>query len=170
MGGLILARRLQQAAAAEAKLAAVSAFAAAWRNELRDHFEDEERLLLPLGLPPRLRRRLLAEHAVLRAMAKRCQREPVRVAAEPGTVRQLGLLLRDHIRWEERVLFQSVQRKHPTAVDALTEQARLIEQKRPASRARHRLIWSPSGDGEPASSSGEADGSSLEHGKAIRHG
>lgn len=149
MGGLILARRLLQADDAAARRDAVSAFAAAWLSELCGHFHDEERLLLPLGLSPRMRCQLLEEHALLRSMADGCLSEPDRVAADPGTVRRLGLLLRDHIRWEERVLFPSVQEEHPIAMESLRDHAKQIEQKRPASRARYRLNWSPAGDKEP---------------------
>ncbi|MDP1662363.1 MAG: hemerythrin domain-containing protein [Phycisphaerales bacterium] len=145
MGGLILARRLERAVDARTRLDAVVAFVGAWRREIRAHFDDEERLLLPLGLALHLQRRLLDEHAVLRAAADRCELEPERVSMEPGTVESLGRLLRDHIRWEERVLFEYVQRDHPGAVDALCGCAHQIERERPASRPRYRLDWSPDG-------------------------
>jgi hypothetical protein len=65
MGGLIQARSLRQAADRERakRLRAIASFLDAWRSEIRAHFDDEERLLLPLVSSPALRERLLDEHA-----------------------------------------------------------------------------------------------------------
>jgi hemerythrin-like domain-containing protein len=141
MNGLIQARRLTRAARADgaARLDAVRAFVVAWTSEIRDHFDDEERMLLPLPQPEALRRRLLDEHAALRSSAARCVDDPRAAALDPHFVAQLGSLLHDHIRWEERHYFQFIQHEHPAALDALLADADAIQRERPGARARRKL-------------------------------
>ncbi len=141
MGGLIQARSLRQAADRERakRLLAIASFLDAWRSEIRAHFDDEERLLLPLVRSSTLRNRLLHEHADLRRLAERCEREPEAAASDKELVRELGVKLHDHIRWEEREFFETVQRDHPEELAALASEAAFIESHRPGSRARHNL-------------------------------
>jgi hemerythrin-like domain-containing protein len=141
MGGLIQARSLRQTADLdrEDRVRAIAEFVDAWRSEIRPHFDDEERLLLPLVCSSALRDRLLDEHATLRGLAERCEREPEVAASDAELVRQLGVKLHDHIRWEEREFFEAVQRDHPEALAALVSEAAIIEEQRPGSRARHKL-------------------------------
>ncbi|MCC6661399.1 MAG: hemerythrin domain-containing protein [Phycisphaerales bacterium] len=136
MNGLIQARNLQRAAGQDGAARAVAAFVDAWNAEIREHFDDEERLLLPLTGSPALRRRLLGEHDVLRGLAARCEADPAAIAGDPATMRRLGTLLNDHIRWEEREFFEVVQREHPGALDAMEHEAAIIERRRPGARAR----------------------------------
>jgi len=143
MGGLVVARALENARTSEELSAAVAAFASAWHAEIAGHFDDEERLLLPLLTGNPLGGRLVAEHTTLRAHAARCLNHPSAVANEPGTPATIGRLLREHIRWEERDLFESIQREHPGALQELMGESSLIEQARPASQARLRLDWNP---------------------------
>ncbi len=141
MAGLIQARSLQQAADLERKdrVRAIAEFVDAWRSEIRAHFDDEERLLLPLVRSSALRDQLLDEHATLRGLAERCEREPETAASDAALVRQIGIRLHDHIRWEEREFFEAVQRDDPEALAALASEAAIIEAQRPGSRARHKL-------------------------------
>ncbi|CAG0973191.1 hypothetical protein PHYC_01360 [Phycisphaerales bacterium] len=141
MGGLIQARSLRQAADRERakRLLAIASFLDAWRSEIRAHFDDEERLLLPLVNSPALRERLLEEHGTLRRLAEECERDPEAVASDAELMRRIGALLHDHIRWEEREFFEAVQRDHPEALAGLASEAAFIEEQRPGSRARHRL-------------------------------
>ncbi|MBL8761877.1 MAG: hemerythrin domain-containing protein [Planctomycetes bacterium] len=141
MGGLIQARSLRQAADLDRadRIRAIAEFVDAWRSEIRAHFDDEERLLLPLVHSPELRDRLLDEHATLRRLAERCEREPEAAASDAELVREVGVRLHDHIRWEEREFFEEVQRDHPEALAALAHEATFIEERRPGSRARHKL-------------------------------
>lgn len=87
--GLILARSLQLG-----REGAEQAAREAWESELKDHFEEEERLLGPL-LDSALLQRLITEH---RQIAQH-------LADLPASMAELGNALHDHIRWEERVLF-----------------------------------------------------------------
>lgn len=141
MGGLIQARSLRQAANRDRadRVIAVTSFLDVWRSEIRAHFDDEERLLLPLVGSPALRDRLLDEHAALRQLAERCERDPESAASDSELVREVGVQLHDHIRWEERVLFEAVQHDHPEALAALTSEAAIIEKQRPGSRARCKM-------------------------------
>ncbi len=107
--------------------------------EIREHFDDEERLLLPLTRSEELRRRLLAEHGELRQLARKCENDPRTTASDPAMLRRLGTLLHDHIRWEERDFFEAVQRDHPEALAELVSEAGHIEARRPGSRARMSL-------------------------------
>ena len=141
MGGLIQARSLRQAADLDraSRVRAIDGFLEAWRSEIRAHFDDEERLLLPLVSSPVLRERLLDEHGILRRLAEECERDPEAAANDTDLLRQIGVRLHDHIRWEEREFFEAVQRDHPEALAALASEASSIEEQRPGSRARHRL-------------------------------
>lgn len=150
MGALVRARDLRRASEADlgARARAVAAFVDLWRREIREHFDDEERMLLPLGereggsrLLRTLGERLVSEHRAIRALAARCEREPMSLAAEAETVRLLGTLLHDHVRWEEREYFEVVQREHPGALEAMEHEASAIEERRPHSRVRSTLAW-----------------------------
>jgi hypothetical protein len=83
-----------------------------------------------------LRARLLDEHRELCALAVRCEQGDASFKEDREAIRRLGNLLHDHIRWEERVLFEAVQRDHPEALAALMQDAVQIEAERPGSRAR----------------------------------
>lgn len=143
MSGLIQARNLQRAAEAPtgARRHAIDEFLRLWHSEICEHFDDEERLLLPLTRSADLRDRLLSEHRVLRDLAADCERDPDATAAAPETMRRLGQFLHDHIRWEERVYFETIQREHPEALAALGSEAEKLETLRPGSSPRRALDW-----------------------------
>lgn len=134
VGGLIQAHNLQHAANEDR---AVGKSAAVWRSEIWEHFDDEERLLLPLTSSRELRERLLAEHGALRELAERCESDPSSLAANAEAMHTLCTLLHDHIRWDERVYFESVQREHPEALAQMMNDSAAIEGRQPSSRARY---------------------------------
>lgn len=147
MSGLVQARNLQRAAGGEGgtgdeqtRRRTVEDFVRVWEAEIREHFDDEERLLLPLTSDAAMRERLLRDHGEIRELAEMCRREPTR-SADPATMLRLGALLHDHIRWEEREFFEAVQRDHPGALEAMEHEAAGIEARRPHSRARSTLAW-----------------------------
>ena len=79
-------------------------FAEFFAHDLARHFRQEEEIVFPLlaevgNEPPELARALL-EHARIRALARRPAEE-------------LGRLLEAHVRLEERVLFETIQRVVP---------------------------------------------------------
>jgi len=87
---------------------------------LAAHFQVEERelggLLRRAGLEPGLEERLRREH---RELLDGCL-----LLEEPGQLERLGRLLREHVRWEERVLFPALER---FAAPGLEEAAGAIE-------------------------------------------
>lgn len=86
--------------------AAAQACAAAFGSELEPHFVREEVDVLPLlaqAGETALVERTLDEHAEMRALAARLP------AAETATLERFALLLADHVRFEERELFEVAQ-------------------------------------------------------------
>ncbi len=87
--------------------AAVERFAAFWHPTGLRHFAVEEELL-PGALPPRQAgwgaeiARMRAEHERLRALARMLEEDGTDRLA---TAHELGTLLNDHVRFEERELF-----------------------------------------------------------------
>jgi hemerythrin-like domain-containing protein len=137
--GLRHARQLVAAAdcGAEERMGAVEEFGRAWLEEISSHFDDEERLLASV-VQSEDRERLLSEHEALRAAAAQCFQVVERGEA-PGAqmVRHLGTMLHDHIRWEERHLFELVQRMaSEEQLRGIGEQTAHVEAVRPGSRRR----------------------------------
>jgi hypothetical protein len=103
---LVVAQRLRRADPSTAE-AARDAFLDFWRADGRRHFEVEEEVLLPAFAPRDAAgeaavRRVLAEHEDVRARAAALAGGG---AADVDALHDLGALLRDHVRHEERVLF-----------------------------------------------------------------
>ncbi len=74
-----------------------------WKNHLLPHFETEEKYIFPIfGEENHLVQQALDEHGQLRAMFE--QKE-----ADTDILSQIESLLNDHIRFEERVLFNAIQ-------------------------------------------------------------
>ena len=110
---LVRARELRRAAADanDSELAAASArFRRVFAGEISRHFRDEEELVFPLlaageGPAPETLVRAVTQHACIRALVARL---PDRAAAS-----DLGALLEEHVRLEERELFPLVQEVVP---------------------------------------------------------
>ena len=81
-----------------------------WQLEFRGHFEVEERIVFPAAQhagEPALVDALIAEHEAIRLQFEALERAP---ASELGPLLdQLRTALVNHIRTEERVLFQAMQ-------------------------------------------------------------
>ncbi|TVR61850.1 MAG: hypothetical protein EA422_12115 [Gemmatimonadales bacterium] len=131
--GLVLAKRLRDSSggSGQERDRALAAFTHAWNRELMGHFADEERIVGPL-VSLEMRSRLLAEHAELRTLAAQAA-EPG-AALNPAFVEKVGRTLHDHIRWEERELFEAAQETAPDALDALHPVIDDIHARRPGSR------------------------------------
>jgi hypothetical protein len=79
-----------------------------WRDELRPHFEQEERVLFSRQWPAEVTvmvDQALDEHRQIRAIVERVEAGN----ATSADVRELGELLERHIRFEERQLFGALQ-------------------------------------------------------------
>jgi hypothetical protein len=123
---LVQARRLSRAAGAapEERLAAGRTYVDQFFAVTTEHFRREEEGLFPLfvrhaGASP-LVERILQEHMQLHGLARELRAQVAAGEVEPETLASLGSLLHDHVRVEERELFEEIQRVVPA-----TELARL---------------------------------------------
>lgn len=113
--GLALARSLQRG-----DPGAPERFQNVWNNELEDHFQEEERLLDPF-CDEKQTQKLRDDHDNIAQLSKKL----------PVSAEQLGQALEAHIRWEERVLFPSIEAKmSPQDADALRLEANEMEVRR----------------------------------------
>lgn len=109
---LILARRLTLASVedAESRLKAARSFTDRWKSELKDHFDEEERLLGPLASAECFER-LKREHGEIEEHANALSAGDL----TPVRLNRCGEALDAHIRWEERSFFPEIER---TATEA----------------------------------------------------
>lgn len=128
-------------AALSGDAATVAAFGAhvarTFENEMEPHFREEESELLPFltaAGESELVWRTLAEHAELRALAKSLRQ------ADGGALLRFSELLAEHVRFEERALFEAAQACGFGAADALSAAARppCAAARPPAAPALHR--------------------------------
>jgi hemerythrin-like domain-containing protein len=124
---LVQARRLLRAADAppDERLDAGGAYAAAFFTDTVDHFRREEDGVFPVyaahaGADDPLLTRTLREHMELHGLAHALRAEVSAGAVSAEILRALGTLLHNHVRLEERELFEAIQRVVPAAeLDAL---------------------------------------------------
>ena len=119
---LVQARRLLAAAdaAPEERVRAASAYVDVFFGETVEHFRREEETVFPLyarqaGADAALLERILREHMELHGLARTLRAELVAGDVSGETLESLGSLLREHVRLEERELFEDVQRIVPPA-------------------------------------------------------
>ena len=115
------ARRLLRAAGAgpEERLAVASAYVDAFFTETVEHFRREEEILFPLyvrhaGSTPVLER-ILREHMQLHGLVRALRAQAAAGDIPPEALKALGQLLHDHVRVEERQLFEAIERIVPPA-------------------------------------------------------
>ncbi|HET9243974.1 MAG TPA: hemerythrin domain-containing protein [Gaiella sp.] len=117
---LVQARRLVRAAegAPDERLAAGAAYVEAFFTETVEHFRREEESVFPLyaahaGANDPLLRRTLDEHMQLHGLVRALRSEVAAGDVTAETLGALGGLLHDHVRLEERELFEAIQRVVP---------------------------------------------------------
>jgi hypothetical protein len=128
---LVQARLLLRAgeAPADERLRVASAYTDAFFSDTVEHFRREEEDVLPLyarrpGADHDLLERVLREHMELHGLARALRAEVAAGDVSGETLAELGSLLREHVRLEERELFEDVQRVVPGAeLDALALRA-----------------------------------------------
>lgn len=103
---------------------AVARFRSFFDERGRRHFEIEETLLLPAVEPDErwkeLSARVLLEHQRMREAAEQLAAGSLSPGETVGTAHELGQLLHDHVRFEERQLFELLEsRLRPGALDDL---------------------------------------------------
>jgi Rrf2 family protein len=109
--GLALAKHLSESSEQSGadRGSALREFVSAWHESLLDHFNQEEQCLLPVIRNESDAKRLRKEHAALRANADLAEAFTEQEDIDPTWLRGVGKLLHDHIRWEERELFPSIE-------------------------------------------------------------
>jgi hemerythrin-like domain-containing protein len=119
---LVQARRLRAAAeaGAEERLSAAAAYVDTFFTTTVEHFRREEEELFPVylrqpGANASLVDRILREHMELHGLARALRAEVTGQDASPDTLRELGTLLHEHVRVEERELFEAIQETVPAA-------------------------------------------------------
>lgn len=134
--GLALARRLTLASAEaqSVRRQVVQSLVRYWRDELEDHFVEEERMLCPMIRSKEFWDRMLAEHCEFHALVDELSSDMV----DRVRVARAGALLHDHIRWEERTLFPEIER---TASER--ELRSLLEQTAVLEESRAQSSWAP---------------------------
>jgi len=76
-----------------------------WRHHLEHHFEQEEKVLVPFfGIGSLYSSRLFTEHKAIRDLIKALSAEP-----DLALLEKLANTLNDHVRFEERTLFNEVE-------------------------------------------------------------
>jgi hemerythrin-like domain-containing protein len=129
---LVQARRLVRGADSDAaeRLEVASAYVSAFFTDTVEHFRREEETVFPLyaaraGADDALLERTLREHMELHGLARALRAEVAADDVSPDTLRTLGRLLHDHVRLEERELFEAIQRVVPHAeLDAIAVRPR----------------------------------------------
>jgi iron-sulfur cluster repair protein YtfE (RIC family) len=118
---LVHARRLLRAAGAgpEERLAVASAYVDAFFTETVEHFRREEEILFPLYVrhagSTAVVGRILREHMELHGLVRALRAEAAAGNIRPEALRTLGDLLHEHVRVEERELFEEIERIVPAA-------------------------------------------------------
>ena len=126
---LVQARRLRAAADAgpDERVAAGAAYVELFFTDTVEHFRREEESVFPLyaahaGPDDPLLARILREHMELHGLARSLRAEVAADDVRADTLRELGTLLHDHVRLEERELFEAIQTSVPEReLDALTQ-------------------------------------------------
>ena len=96
-----------------------SGYVDAFFTETVEHFRREEEILFPLyvrhaGSTPVLER-ILREHMQLHGLARALRAQAAAGDIPPEALKTLGQLLHDHVRVEERQLFEAIERIEPPA-------------------------------------------------------
>jgi hypothetical protein len=107
----------------ESAAAAVAAFGEFWRSAGARHFEIEEELILPALSTgddwARAVARVRSDHAAIRERA-------ANLGDDARAARELGEILNDHVRFEERELFVLLEQRLPS--DELARLGREVEE------------------------------------------
>ncbi len=120
-------RMINAHSAAADRIAALQGFVYEWDRRMRQHFIDEERLLIPLMLAEE-RSRLVGDHDALRSMVEQARTIVEAGAEDGGLCGEAGTRLEAHVRWEERVLFPTIeQRATPEELASLAYETARID-------------------------------------------
>ncbi|SIS47038.1 hemerythrin domain-containing protein [Salimicrobium flavidum] len=114
--GLVLAQRLQKTEERDKFRELMKDIQEFWENDGRDHFREEEEILLPLYScyasieEDEDIRKMLMDHVVIRGLIEKLHKVE---RHDYELFRELGEKLHDHIRMEERVIFPKIETAVP---------------------------------------------------------
>jgi hemerythrin-like domain-containing protein len=95
-----------------------------WNHYLQNHFEREEKIIVPfLGIGSSLSERIFEEHNAIRNLIK-----SLVLKRNVALLEELANLLNDHIRFEERILFNEVEKLATT--EELLQIGEALEQEK----------------------------------------
>ncbi len=117
--GLVVAKHLQERPNTDS----VSELLLLWKNEMEDHFREEERLFAELA-PAEMASRLMQDHREIEAMVRQASEGSL----TDGEIVRLGKLINDHIRWEERQLFPALEQL--SEIDSIWASSMEMEKRR----------------------------------------
>lgn len=135
---LMGAQRLMKASKAEIELeVGLSFFETVWTNEISQHLLDEERILPEFIKSEEDREKLFADHEKLREFQKRlAQRDEILEESQKELAGEAGQFLDDHVRWEERYLFPSIENSNSgEEIERLLALTEAVEKQRQRSKA-----------------------------------
>lgn len=130
--GLVRAQRLIKAADRNRidRHMALAGFLDAWHAEISAHFDSEEKLFIGL-ISDDDATRLISEHDQIRSLATKAHAMRSSIDPDPEFISTLGYMLRDHIRWEERDLFTTIESTlSPRQLKAIASETEQIETTR----------------------------------------
>jgi len=122
--GLVWALQLKKAAKQEDKTKQseiADGFLQFWESELQEHFVKEEEYLFPVyyhcsgEITPSVTE-TLHQHIIIRSAVFRLQEEAKSGNVPPERLLEISDLLNQHVRFEERKLFEEIQEKCASAV------------------------------------------------------
>jgi hemerythrin-like domain-containing protein len=107
LAALLLKKGIAKSAAANVMAAFIVDF---WKNDLTEHFESEEEVLIPAlintSLDKDLTEQLLKEHALIRSYIDSLKNK----ADDLSTIKAFTELLEKHIRFEEKIYFPEAEK------------------------------------------------------------
>jgi len=107
LAALLLKKGIEKTADANVMTAFIIDF---WRNHLKEHFENEEQVLIPAlnitSFDKNLNHQLLTEHTQLRSYIDALKNN----ADDISTIESFAALLEKHIRFEERTYFPEAEK------------------------------------------------------------
>jgi hemerythrin len=136
--GLVQAQHLIKASEADdvTRRKAVADFVDVFDNDIAKHFDDEERLLVG-RMSSADEQFMLNQHRQIRQDVERIRSLRRSVDPDKNTLAEVGKRLNDHIRWEERELFDRLQNElGDQEILALQKQTSQLEASRPRNICR----------------------------------
>ena len=138
---LVHAKALKRAAGEsdDERLSAAGRFLDFYEHDTLLHFREEEEIVFPLVVDEAeaepVLGRLMMEHLRIHALVRKLRRETTSGSPTPDTLSDIGSLLEQHVRFEEKTVFPLIERLAASALEGveLAERDRTEATKAPSS-------------------------------------